>query len=139
MATSPRARRSTPAAISVNVQRRSRKQIASRVPHRRAAFSGSAPSVVFSNQSPNANVTAAASPAASGPCAEPARTTSDALGRQPSQGRKDLVADQAHAGQRVAERHAAPLGAQEEEVDAELFPARPELLPAFLGAAQHEA
>src|SRR5712692_7296400 len=48
---SPRAMLSTAAATSAKVHRRSRKHSASRAPHRRAARSGSAPIVTFSNHS----------------------------------------------------------------------------------------
>src|SRR3990167_3704709 len=50
-AISPRATRSTPAAISQKVERRPWKHSASRVPQRRAARSGLVPLVPFSNQS----------------------------------------------------------------------------------------
>src|SRR6266851_2376147 len=55
------------------------------------------------------------------------------------EGRQELVADQTHASERVAHRHPAPVRAEDEEVRADLFPARAELLVAFLRAAEHEA
>ena len=56
----------------------------------------------------------------------------------PPQCRQEFVADQAHAGERVADRHAAPMGPEDQEIGAGLFPARAQLLVAFLGAAEDE-
>src|SRR2546427_237468 len=51
----------------------------------------------------------------------------------------DMVARGSRAGERVRGRHAEPVRAEEQEVGADIFPARAKLLVAFLGAAQHEA
>ena len=56
-----------------------------------------------------------------------------------AQFRQQLVADQAHAGEGVADRHAAPMGAEDQKVGPGFLPARAQLLPAFLGAAEDKA
>src|SRR5215471_10590647 len=60
-------------------------------------------------------------------------------GLNPEQLRQQLVADETHAGERVTERHAAPMRAENKEICAGLLPARTQLLIAFLGPADHEA
>src|SRR5262245_31374895 len=107
---------------------------ASRTPHRPPGTTRS--DSTYSGES--ATRSSVASPTGSGPSSLARyRAVRSAL-HLPQRGQQ-LVAHEPHARQRVAQRHAEPVRAEEEKVRADRFPARTELLVAFLRATQHEA